>query len=343
MLLEAAFSKTLCLERQGRRPILIGAMLVTAWLSTATALPQGADPKAPGNGPESQTLKSQASELQSLHLRFDDGLLSLHANQRPFAEVLGALQKETGIRLHYPLPLPESITESFTALPVKRALERLFGPEASLMFRYAVADEAPGPLVVPKEVWVLGKVRTGGVADLAVGMEQSETRPQAPFAAPEVPPTPTPTPATTAEDQALLPGLENHEVIDGLVGMARDEDPELRLQALAALTQGAQGSEADKAVVQSAIDTALADQDARVRGQALQALASRGGAEALPHLRQALRDPDPGVRILAIESAGSGEQGKALLEEALSDEDESVRAVARARLEPDALEGHPPL
>ncbi|MGH8607852.1 MAG: HEAT repeat domain-containing protein [Gammaproteobacteria bacterium] len=147
----------------------------------------------------------------------------------------------------------------------------------------------------------------------------------------------------TAEDQALLPGLGDEEAIEGLIGMARDEDPEMRLQALAMLSQGAQGSEADKASVQSAIDAALTDQDARVRGQAFQALASRGGAEAMWHLRQALRDPDPGVRILAIENAGSGEQGKALLEEALSDQDEVVRAVARARLEPDGIEGGPSL
>ena len=77
------------------------------------------------------------------------------------------------------------------------------------------------------------------------------------------------------------------------------------------------------------------------RGQALQALANREGAEVMPQLWQALRDPDPGVRILAIENVGSGEQGKALLEEALSDQDEAVRAVATARLKAEGLEGDP--
>jgi hypothetical protein len=331
-LLEVAFSKTVYLERRVRRPIAIGAMLVTAWLSMATAL---------ANGPASPAAKSTAPESQSLRLRFNDGLLTLHANQRPFAEVLGAIQKATSIRLHYPLPLPGSITESFTALPVKRALERLFGPETSLMSRYAVADEAPGPLAVPKEVWVIGTIRARGTEDLAAAAEQSETRPRAPIAAPEAPLDPAATPADTTEDPGMLPGLGNEEAIDGLLGMARDQDPEMRLQALATLSQGAEGSEADKTTVQSAIETALTDEDGRVRGQALQALASREGAEAMPQLWQALRDPDPGVRILAIENAGSGEQGKALLEAALSDEDESVRAVARARLEPDSLEGGP--
>ncbi|MGQ0593167.1 MAG: HEAT repeat domain-containing protein [Gammaproteobacteria bacterium] len=280
-------------------------------------------------------------ESQTLRLRFNDGLLSLHASQQSYAEVLGAIQKETGIRLHYPLPLPGSITESFTTLPLKRALERLFGPEASLMFRYAVADEAPGPLTVPKEVWVIGTIRAGSSEIIAAGANETRTRPPAPIAAPGAPPNPPAAPEVTAEDPGVLPGLGDEEAIDDLLGMARDEDPEMRLQALATLSQGAEGSEADKAIVKSAIDAALTDRDARVRGQAIQVLASRGGAEAMWHLRQALRDPDPGVRVLAIENADSAEQGKALVEEALSDQDESVRAAARARLEPDGIEGGP--
>jgi HEAT repeat protein len=140
----------------------------------------------------------------------------------------------------------------------------------------------------------------------------------------------------------MLPGLGDEETIDGLIGMTRDEDPEIRLQALATLSQGAEGSAVDKTTVQSALEAALSDRDAQVRGQALHALVNLVGADALPQLRQALRDPDPGVRILAIESAGSGEQGKALLEEALADKDESVRAVARSRLEPDTpMADHP--
>ncbi|MGH8607851.1 MAG: hypothetical protein ACREX9_10670 [Gammaproteobacteria bacterium] len=168
---ESELSKTLRIESQGRRPIAIGAMLVTAWLSTATAL---------ANGLESQAAKSMTPESQTLRLRFNDGLLSLHANQHSYAQVLGAIQKETGILLHYPLPLPSSITESFTALPVKLALERLFGPEASFIFRYAVADEAPGPLAVPKEVWVIGTIRARGAGGLAAAAQENETHAPAP-------------------------------------------------------------------------------------------------------------------------------------------------------------------
>lgn len=138
VLTEAAFSKSLCIESQGRRPIAIGAMLVTAWLSTAPVL---------ANGPESQAFKSQTPESLSLRLRFDDGLLSLHANQRPFAEVLGAIQKETGIRFHYTIPMAEVVTLSFKDVPVQEALKRLLGREAQLMFRFPgdrASPAAPG-------------------------------------------------------------------------------------------------------------------------------------------------------------------------------------------------------
>lgn len=148
----AMFSKTLHLESERRRGIAIGAMLVTAWLSTVTASAQGADPKAPGNGPGSQIVKSPTSESQSLHLRVKDGLLTLNAKQRPYAEVLGAIQKETGIRFHYTLPMAQAVTLSFEDLPVREALKRLLGREAQLMFRFPEGWSAASHAGIPEDV-----------------------------------------------------------------------------------------------------------------------------------------------------------------------------------------------
>jgi hypothetical protein len=66
---------------------------------------------------------------------------------------------------------------SFTALPVKQALERLFGPEASFMFRYS--EGRPGPLAVPQEVWVLGKVQGGGPEPRKTGGGEDKAAPSA--------------------------------------------------------------------------------------------------------------------------------------------------------------------
>lgn len=84
--------------------------------------------------------------------------------------------------------------------------------------------------------------------------------------------------------------------------------------------------------MQIALDAALSDKHPSVRGAAFQALASRGGPEAMGPLWQALDDPDLGVRILVVESVAPGKEGEALLEEAPSDADETVRLMAAERL-----------
>jgi HEAT repeat protein len=123
--------------------------------------------------------------------------------------------------------------------------------------------------------------------------------------------------------------LNDVQVTDHLVELARDEDPETRVQALSTL---AGGGNADEGAVESALDAALTDKDPSVRGAAVQALASRRGVDAIEHLRQALEDPDPGVRIIAVENVALQGQGLVLLREALSDADELVRTIAADRL-----------
>ena len=50
------------------------------------------------------------------------------------------------------------------------------------------------------------------------------------------------------------------------------------------------------------------------------------------HLWRALRDPSAEVRIMAVESVEPKDQGIALLQEALSDVNETVRSMAANRL-----------
>lgn len=116
--------------------------------------------------------------------------------------------------------------------------------------------------------------------------------------------------------------------VDTLVELAKADDPALRMQAVSAL--GDRGIIDD--TVRSTLEAAFADRDADVRGQALQALAIRGGGETMEYLKQALRDPDPSVRIVAVERVEAKDQGIDLLQEALTDADETVRSLAASRL-----------
>jgi hypothetical protein len=69
-----------------------------------------------------------------------------------------------------------------------------------------------------------------------------------------------------------------------------------------------------------------------VRAYGVQVLAMRGGPELMGHLWRAMHDPSAEVRIMAVENAKTKDQGIALLQEALSDVDETIRSVAANRL-----------
>jgi len=272
LLPEVAFSKALCLERQGRRPIAIGAMLVTALLSTANAASLGADRQAPTKPPESHGLKSQTPESQTLRLRFDNGLLSLHVSQPSFAEVLGAIQKETGIRFHYTLPMAEAVTLSFNDVPVPDALKRLLGREAQLTFRFPQRPSTTSRTGVPEEVWILGKV-SGASAEAGGPVENSApsvveggiARTQSPAPADKPQPDVDPTSSEQPDSESLIEATKS-------------EDPIQRLQALSTL---AESNQADQGAVHAVLQAALTDEDARVRVQAVRALVSEAARTTL--------------------------------------------------------------
>jgi len=318
LLPEVAFSKILCRERQGRRPIAIGAMLVTAWLSTATAAPLGADRQAPTKPPESHGLKSQAPESQTLRLRFDNGLLSLHASRRSFAEVLGAIQKETGIRFHYTLPMAEAVTLSFDDLPMPDALKRLLGREAQFIFRFPQRPSTASRTGVPEEVWIFGKV-SGPSAEAGGPVENSAPSVEGGIGRTQSPELPAPANPTSSEQ----PDSES------LIEATKSEDPIQRLQALSTL---AESDQAEQGAVHAVLEAALTDEDAGVRARAVQALVRRDGSAYLEH---ALHDPDPGVRIMALGSVVLAKHGVDLVKQALSDADPAVRAMAEAMLHND--------
>jgi hypothetical protein len=258
----------LCFERQGRRPIAIGAMLVTAWLSTVTAAPFGADRQAPTKPPESHGLESQAPESQTLRLRFDNGLLSLHASQRSFAEVLGAIQKKTGIRFHYTLPMAEAVTLSFDDVLVPDALKRLLGREAQFIFRFPERPSTASRAGVPEEVWILGKV-PGASAEAGGPVESSAPSfVEGGIGRTQSPESPAPADPTSSEQ----PDIES------LIETTKSEDPIQRLQALSTL---AENDQADQGAVHKVLEAALTDEDARVRVRAVQALVSEAARTTL--------------------------------------------------------------
>jgi len=131
--------------------------------------------------------------------------------------------------------------------------------------------------------------------------------------------------AIRARALELLAERDKQGATGVLVGLTKSEEPGMRLQALSLLQENNQG---DEKVLLSTLGAALSDEDAGIKAYAIEVLADRGGSEALDYLHQAFRDPNPAVREMVLENAVQQDAGLPLLQEALQDEDEAVRALA---------------
>jgi hypothetical protein len=276
----------------------------------------------------------EALHSPELSVDFQDGLLRIEATQRSWTEVLDAIRDRTGIRFHVYAPLTGGVTVSVPGLPVQHALKRLFAPEANLVFRYR--ESALRPSAPPQDVWVLGTGRDDAPEALQTTSDSGQKTRGSQAAVPflisgSAIERGQDTGAAAAEDAQNQLDLHDPLVIDHLVEMAHNADPATRVWALSHLVGS--GPEHDGSV-EVALDAALTDSDAGVRGFAVQASASRSGPEAMAHLWYAVRDPDPEVRMRAIDSVvPANEQGMALLQAALADADETVRSLAAFRLQ----------
>lgn len=120
------------------------------------------------------------------------------------------------------------------------------------------------------------------------------------------------------------------DFIGSLVNLAGSPKPEDRISALSQL---AVKNSIDSGLVQKILQAAISDVDAKVRGQAVYAIAQQDCQDAVMVLEQAMHDPELSVRLLAIDGLGSDEKSVALLEQALGDEDAAIRELAALKLE----------
>jgi len=218
---------------------------------------------------------------------FRGGLLSIDVQAGAWGAVLQEVQRQTGIRLHCHISLEGTLTASFTALPVERAVRHLFGPDANFIFVYPSPRVAPTSLLLPSEVWIVGR-GPQQIATLHGFAVRSEVRASS-------------TPGTPHE-----PGLEMASEFDrnpqAAQEMALDApDPEVRLAAIAHL-----GQQAHPAAVSVLLEV-VQDPDPHFRQSALEALLPL--LDENPHVRTGLTQvlhtaQDPEVRQLAADALG---------------------------------------
>lgn len=135
-----------------------------------------------------------------------------------------------------------------------------------------------------------------------------------------------PSPADAEVARLNAEGFFNSDAPESqLLSLAKAADPGVRVRALETLAVQA-GPAASQA-----LEEALRDENAFVRGEALGLLTSLGpGSHGLARLGELLEDADAGVRVSAALALGEqdGTEAGFLLRRALADKDSAVRAIA---------------
>jgi hypothetical protein len=293
-------------------------------------------------------------------------LLSVHIHNAPWELVVQEVERRAGIKIHVMGRLAGTLTQEFEALPLEKGLWRLFREANTLIF-YAPGTLRGASAAPAIRVWLFPREASGTAAAEHVG-SLANSAGQEPLATLQTA-TQDADEAAEAEQEAplqalhafaqqgngealrqaifdpdrivqtrafeLLAAQDRQRAVAALLEVTQSAQPDARLQALELLHQSGQ---AEERTVLSALGEALADEAATVKAYAIQALAERGGADALGPLRSVLRDPDPSMRIMVIESVVQQEDALPLLQQALSDDNEMVRFRAASRLEQVAAE-----
>jgi HEAT repeat protein len=277
------------------------------------------------------------------------GRLSVSARDIPWSAFLPELEQQTGIKILVKGQLHGKLSADFQHLPIEDALKKVFR-DASVAFFYSRGGSGPSKSGRLEEIWLWPK---GGSASASSPEESSEvtsgrqystdSRDLAESYNPEDAKDKPEDPDMEAGIQTLRQALLDHDqsmqtqafellaqsdapgAMDALLDLAGNEEPEIRQQALSLMSQVGQD---EGPTVVSALGEALADADEGVKRYAIEALASWGNQDAMQYLRQALRDPDPFTRTLAVESVAALKEGLPLIYEAISDADPTVRSMA---------------
>ncbi len=280
-------------------------------------------------------------------VEYEDRQLSVNAEQTPLAQILREVARQTAVEVQGLEGLQEEVSVRFTRLPLQEGLQKLLGSVNYLLF------EATSPQggMRPTRVLVFGRragspLRARGATSSEAGKamteeEEWEERLKALEAF-----------AQQGDEAALRQALHDpdesvqmkalellaqrgqQQAVASLLDMTKSDQSATRSQALRLLHESGYAGEG---TVVAALGAALDDKEAR--DYAIQALAERGGADAMEYLREVFRDPDPTVRKLVIDNiAPQGQQSLPLLREAIADPDETIRSFARFWLEQAASE-----
>jgi len=234
--------------------------------------------------------------------------LQLEVRDTPLAKVLESIAHKTKVPIHYSV-LPEGlVTATCVGSSLKPVLECLLDHKADLIVRYRHDQDKPDNKEQVAEAWILGARLDGATAKKDCLAASPGT-------------------SSLSLKQKESEDDDETDQTDELIKAAQAKDPTERAEAIGGLLSG--GREGDPAV-KAVLEQALTDPDENVRAQAISSLAHREGSGASAAIQEALHDKSVDVRMMAVDGITDD---KALLQQAINDSDETVRSLARVKLE----------
>lgn len=259
----------------------------------------------------SQAEPAKAVSPQASHIEVDinkAGIIALDARGAMIAQVIDALAAKAGKPIRYRDAPDQPVSVSCHGHGLETVLRCLLGTDADLAFSY---DEA-----APGET---GHGALAGVKILSSTFEKLPEYGQ----------------ADSNQDSAgvKLPAQsgawEQKLTVEGVLAMARSEDPEQRARALDEIKRL---GGVEQSTVREVYESALKDADGAVRAEAVSGIALLDREGSLPLLNAAISDSDAEVRLAAVDRLELTNETRPLLEQALRDSDELVRDLAGLRL-----------
>ncbi|MGH8497887.1 MAG: HEAT repeat domain-containing protein [Methylococcales bacterium] len=264
------------------------------------------------------TMPEPARSDPNLELSVEaDGSFHLHAKQAPLERIVESIRDETRTTLNY-FELPNVITTVTCSGDIVELLNCALGDANNLMVEYSETSADHAGARIPEQIWILASTESvtpslssnegpagpcGALQALSSGLAQA---------------------GHALDDSGELDRLSRAES-DALHKRMRSRDSATRIEAITRLRSVENATQAMDLLYE-----ALSDQDPAVRAQAVSTLAARSAPDTDRILRQALLDPDAGVRLMAVDNAT---QDESLLLTALEDTDNNVRLVASMKLE----------
>ncbi len=269
-------------------------------------------------GPGGVSGAETAKAAGRLDVRFEEGLLTVKAEDARLIDVLRDIALKAGFKTVLRGDLSRPITMSFGGVTLEMDLRRLLGGATVITIHDPPGGENETPRLV--ELRVYGSaVTTGG--DGRTAPEDLKERILDDLARPN----------TGIRIGAIqkTPDLD-HEVALNILDwvLSNDENRTVRLQAAIALRRI--GGAAASVLVK-----ALGDEDAAVRTEVIRALGVVGGGRATQALGQLVfAEKDPTLRWIVVQSlaAQRSQAARIFLEAAARDQDNRVRETAKQAL-----------